>query len=324
MGRPTAHDPRRAELPLAYGSRWRSAAVRLAHALLEFPAQAFQAPALMDRAGPARCRDWAVSLEKPTSHLPRDVPHPDVPRWSFDRLWAHRDAAPARERGSISHRGDSGARDQGAASRSPDQDRTQASPAEARSHAATRKGGSAAFQVPEVRRRPRAPSWRRQRSNGDVGVIILLAHHALQCVAPLGRCCGSLSPAGRMLAWASSNCSTKVRRASAPWLAQSWSGLLFQSFNLSSYSRRYCRRASKPRSHRFGSIQVRPSMRRTALMPSSTFFASGSNTASIPSRRRVSTRDLPVDNSRWPMSWGKWCSPYLIPCPIRLSCKTCA
>jgi hypothetical protein len=65
---------------------------RRVRALLLAPLSALhRPPSCTVQAQPGR-RHRAVSLEEPPTHLSRDVPHLDIPGWTFDRLRAHRDA----------------------------------------------------------------------------------------------------------------------------------------------------------------------------------------------------------------------------------------
>ncbi len=77
MGGVAAVDTGGPKLPLAHGSRWRDAAVWLATAFLEFPAQALQGSTGLDDSGATGTLDRAISLAQSPSHHPRAVPVAD-------------------------------------------------------------------------------------------------------------------------------------------------------------------------------------------------------------------------------------------------------
>ena len=73
-----AEHSRGRELSLAHGARRRHAAVRLAHALLELPAEAGQGSSVVDDPGATGTGNRTFPLDQPASFVTRAVPSPDV------------------------------------------------------------------------------------------------------------------------------------------------------------------------------------------------------------------------------------------------------
>src|SRR5438477_9273955 len=79
VGRTAPEHSRRRELSLAHDPGGRHAAVRLAHAVLELPAEACQGPSILDDPGTAGAGNRPLPLDESTSFAPRALPSPDIP-----------------------------------------------------------------------------------------------------------------------------------------------------------------------------------------------------------------------------------------------------
>src|SRR5262249_44121630 len=135
--------------------------VRLAHALLELPAEAGKEPSSVDDPGATGPGDGTFPLDQPTSFVTRAVPSPDVPRRPTVRLQSQRRTAHARQCRAIARRrGHCPGDPRTALGAANEEEKAAAFAATARGSTATRARGQGAVSLPLPRRRPRRASGR--------------------------------------------------------------------------------------------------------------------------------------------------------------------